>query len=69
MKLDRFLLVLSLSAWADPLTGKKLPLPRGAREALNSADVVADHPRRAWGPDGGSAVAGTRRTYYPGISD
>jgi cytochrome c oxidase cbb3-type subunit 2 len=61
--------VLSLSAWTDPLTGKKLDLPRGAREALNSAAVVADHPRRAWAGDRASAVAGTRRTYYPGISD
>jgi cytochrome c oxidase cbb3-type subunit 2 len=60
--------VLSLSAWADPLTGKKLELPRGAREALNSAAVVADHPRRAWAGDG-RAVADTKRTYYPGISD
>jgi cytochrome c oxidase cbb3-type subunit I/II len=61
--------VLSLSAWADPLTGKKLELPRGAREALNSAAVLADHPRRAWASDGRSAVADTKRTYYPGISD
>jgi cytochrome c oxidase cbb3-type subunit 2 len=61
--------VLSLSAWADPLTGKKLALPRGAREALNSPAVLADHPRRAWASDGGRAVADTKRTYYPGISD
>ena len=59
--------VLSLSAWVDPLTGTKLALPRAAREALNSPTVAADHPRRAWHPDGGSAVA--RRRYYPGISD
>ena len=61
--------VLSLSAWADPLTGKKLELPRSTREALNSAAVLADHPRRAWASDGASAVADTKRTYYPGISD
>jgi cytochrome c oxidase cbb3-type subunit 2 len=61
--------VLSLSAWADPLTGEKLALPRAAREALNSAAVVADHPRRAWSADGRGAVAGTRRRYYPGITD
>ena len=61
--------VLSLSAWADPLTGRKLDLPRGARDALNSAGVVADHPRRAWAPDAGAAVARSSRTYYPGISD
>ncbi len=58
--------VLSLSAWADPLTGEKLALPRAARDALNSAAVVADHPRRAWSPEGGRAVA---RRYYPGIAD
>jgi cytochrome c oxidase cbb3-type subunit 2 len=61
--------VLSLSAWADPLTGEKLALPRAAREALNSATVAADHPRRAWAESGGGAVAGKRRTYYPGIAD
>jgi len=61
--------VLSLSAWADPLTGEKLPLPRAAREALNSAAVIADHPRRAWAADGGSRVADRKRTYYPGIAD
>jgi cytochrome c oxidase cbb3-type subunit 2 len=61
--------VLSLSAWADPLTGEKLALPRAARDALNSAAVAADHPRRAWSPDGGAAVAGRRRPYYPGIAD
>jgi cytochrome c oxidase cbb3-type subunit 2 len=61
--------VLSLSAWADPLTGAKLPLPRAARDALNSAAVTADHPRRAWAPDGGEAVAAKRRRYHPGIAD
>jgi cytochrome c oxidase cbb3-type subunit 2 len=59
--------VLSLSAWADPLTGKKLPLPRQAREALNSATVAADHPRRAWTADAAPTTA--RRRYYPGIQD
>jgi cytochrome c oxidase cbb3-type subunit 2 len=61
--------VLSLSAWADPLTGEKLALPRAAREALNSAAVTADHPRRAWSADGGATVAGQPRRYYPGITD
>jgi cytochrome c oxidase cbb3-type subunit I/II len=59
--------VLSLSAWADPLTGRKLPLTRQVREALNSNDVPADHPRRAWSGDGTTATAGRR--YYPGIAD
>jgi cytochrome c oxidase cbb3-type subunit 2 len=61
--------VLSLSAWADPLTGEKLTLPRAAREALNSAAVVADHPRRAWAGDGSERVATKPRRYYPGITD
>ena len=61
--------VLSLSAWADPLTGEKLALPRAAREALNSAAVAADHPSRAWVVDGGESVAAKRRRYYPGIMD
>ena len=61
--------VLSLSAWADPLTGDKLPVSRAAREALNSPGVVADHPRAAWSVDGSLPVAGKRRTYYPGIAD
>jgi cytochrome c oxidase cbb3-type subunit I/II len=61
--------VLSLSAWADPLTGQKLALPRAAREALNSTSVAADHPRRAWAPDRQGAVAGASRVYYPGIAD
>jgi cytochrome c oxidase cbb3-type subunit 2 len=61
--------VMSLSAWADPLTGEKLALPRAAREALSSAAVAADHPRRAWSADGADTVAGKRRSYYPGIAD
>jgi cytochrome c oxidase cbb3-type subunit I/II len=61
--------VLSLSAWADPLTGEKLALPRAAREALNSAAVTADHPRRAWAADGTDSMASKRRRYYPGIAD
>ncbi len=59
--------VLSLSAWADPLTGEKLALPRAARDALSSAAVSADHPSRAWMPEGDRVTA--KRRYYPGISD
>ncbi|MBM4440480.1 MAG: cbb3-type cytochrome c oxidase subunit II [Candidatus Rokubacteria bacterium] len=59
--------VLSLSAWADPLTGEKLALPRAARETLNSTAVAADHPQRAWSPDGETTVV--RRRHYGGISD
>jgi len=61
--------VLSLSAWADPLTGEKLALPRAAREALNSAAVTADHPRRAFAPPGSDGIAAKQRRYYPGIMD
>ena len=61
--------VLSLSAWADPLTGKKLELPRAAREAITSPAVVADHPRRAWAPDEGPRVAEKPRRYRWGITD
>lgn len=62
--------VLSFSAWADPLTGKKLDLTPQAKAALNSRDVDADHPRAALDPDGStSATAGRGRRilYYPGV--
>jgi len=64
--------VLSLSAWKDPLTGELLDLPAGARAALNSPDVVADHPRFALDPARPGRVAGKNarpRTLYPGIRE
>jgi cytochrome c oxidase cbb3-type subunit 2 len=62
--------VLSLSAWADPLTGRKLELPSPARAALNSPGVVADHPRLAIDPARPHAVAaGERRRFWKGIRE
>jgi len=64
--------VLSLSAWADPLTGERLRLSPQARATLNAPDTVADRPRTAFDPArGASGVAGAvrRRPYYPGIRD
>jgi cytochrome c oxidase cbb3-type subunit 2 len=65
--------VLSLSAWNDPLTGQKLQLPAGVRQALNSPDVRAHHPRHAYDPQRGTAALaqadGTRRLFYPGIAE
>ena len=64
--------VLTLSAWADPLTGERLQLPAAARAALNSREVAADRPRAALDParPGASlADSGRRRRYYPGIEE
>jgi cytochrome c oxidase cbb3-type subunit I/II len=64
--------VLSLSAWKDPLTGDILNLPAAARAALNSPDVVADHPRFALDPARPDLLAGEKakpRTLYPGIRE
>jgi cytochrome c oxidase cbb3-type subunit I/II len=64
--------VLALSAWKDPLTGEPLDLPAAARAALNSPEVVADHPRFALDPAWPERVAGERarsRTLYPGIRE
>jgi cytochrome c oxidase cbb3-type subunit 2 len=64
--------VLSLSAWADPLTGERLRLSPETRAALNGADVAADRPRTAFDPvrqATGMVGAVRRRPYYPGIRD
>jgi len=64
--------VLSLSAWKDPLTGEILDLPAEARAALNSPEIVADHPRFALDPARPGRVAGKNarpRTLYPGIRE
>jgi cytochrome c oxidase cbb3-type subunit 2 len=66
--------VLSFSAWADPLTGRKLRLPPQARAALNSGAVRAHHPRLAFDPepqarDLARVDGGKRRVYYPGIAE
>ncbi len=64
--------VLSLSAWKDPLTGETLDLPAAVRAALDSPDIVADHPRFALDPARPDPVATERaksRTLYPGIRE
>jgi cytochrome c oxidase cbb3-type subunit I/II len=65
--------VLSLSAWSDPLTGEKLKLSANVREALNSPEVPAHHPRHAYDPQRGTTALaqanGRRRMYYPGIAE
>jgi cytochrome c oxidase cbb3-type subunit I/II len=64
--------VLSLSAWADPLTGDRLRLSPETRATLNAPDTVADRPRTAFDPARGpSGVVGAvrRRPYYPGIRE
>ena len=64
--------VLSLSAWKDPLTGELLNLPAAARAALNSPEVVADHPRFALDPARPESLAKEKarpRTLYPGIRE
>jgi cytochrome c oxidase cbb3-type subunit 2 len=64
--------VLSLSAWADPLTGEKLRLAPAARAALNAAP--AGHPRAALDPlrlERGLAEGevAKRKHLYPGIQE
>jgi cytochrome c oxidase cbb3-type subunit I/II len=61
--------VLSLSAWMDPLTGQRLELPAGARAALNSREVDADHPRLAVDPVEPTRTAQPGRRLYPGIRE
>jgi cytochrome c oxidase cbb3-type subunit 2 len=64
--------VLSLSAWADPLTGEPLRLSPDARAALNAPETVANHPRTAFDPArpaAGVVGAVRRRPPYPGIRD
>ncbi|MEX2146520.1 MAG: cbb3-type cytochrome c oxidase subunit II [Candidatus Rokuibacteriota bacterium] len=66
--------VLSLSAWADPLTGERLRLSPAARAALNGPEVKAASPRAPFDPAGaatGVAEAGGRasRRYYPGVQE
>ena len=64
--------VLSLSAWADPLSGERLRLSPETRARLNAPDTVADRPRTAFDPArpaAGVAGAVRRRPYYPGIRD
>jgi len=62
--------VLSFSAWTDPLTGERLRLSLAVRAALESPEVRAHSPARAFDPDAPSAAtAGRPRRYYPGVSE
>jgi cytochrome c oxidase cbb3-type subunit 2 len=64
--------VLSLSAYKDPLTGEPLRLPAATRAALESPEVVADHPHLAFDPARPDRVAqgpDRRRVLYPGIRE
>jgi len=65
--------VLSLSAWIDPHTGKRLEIPAGPRASLNSSAVDAGHPSLAVDPADPAHVAadsrGKGRKLYPGIRE
>ena len=63
--------VLSLSAWADPLTGERLRLSPETRATLNAPETLADRPRTALDPEGRTGVVGAvrRRPFYPGIRE
>jgi cytochrome c oxidase cbb3-type subunit 2 len=61
--------VLSLSAWMDPLTGRRLELPPGARAALNARETDAGHPRLAIDPAEPTRIAEPGRRLYPGIRE
>ena len=52
--------VLSLSAFADPLTGQPLKISAQDRAALNDPNVKAPSSRLAYAPKGHDDVAGTR---------
>jgi cytochrome c oxidase cbb3-type subunit 2 len=59
--------VLSLSAWMDPLTGKRLEVPPATRALLNGRELEADHPRLAVDPAEPTRTAQPGRRLYPGI--
>jgi cytochrome c oxidase cbb3-type subunit 2 len=65
--------VLSLSAWADPLTGERLKLTPDTRALLNTPAVDASHPQLALDPADPRRLAGADgrkpRVYYPGIRE
>jgi cytochrome c oxidase cbb3-type subunit 2 len=52
--------VLSLSAFADPLTGQPLKISNQDRAALNDLNLKAHSSRLAYTPQGGSELAGAR---------
>ncbi len=61
--------VLSLSAWMDPLTGKRLEVPAATRALLNGREIEADHPRLAVDPAEPTRTAQPGRRLYPGIRE
>jgi cytochrome c oxidase cbb3-type subunit I/II len=61
--------VLSLSAWMDPLTGKRLEVAPGTRALLNGREIEADHPRLAVDPVEPTRTAQPGRRLYPGIRE
>jgi cytochrome c oxidase cbb3-type subunit 2 len=65
--------VLSLSAWRDPLTGRPLTVPPGARAALDAPETAADRPETALDPSRlGRAAAerpGKPRVHYRGVRE
>jgi cytochrome c oxidase cbb3-type subunit I/II len=61
--------VLSLSAWMDPLTGKRLEVAPGTRALLNGREIEADHPRLAVDPAEPTRTAQPGRRLYPGIRE
>jgi len=61
--------VLSLSAWMDPLTGKRLEVAPATRALLNGREIEADHPRLAVDPVEPTRTAQPGRRLYPGIRE
>ena len=61
--------VLSLSAWMDPLTGKRLEVAPATRALLNGREIEADHPRLAVDPAEPTRTAQPGRRLYPGIRE
>lgn len=61
--------VLSLSAWVDPLTGKRLEVAPQTRARLNGPEIEADHPRLAVDPNEPTRTAQPGRRLYPGIRE
>jgi len=63
--------VLSLSAWADPLTGEKLALLPETKATLDAPGAAGDSPRLAVDPArvGGARAAADGRRGYRGIRE
>jgi cytochrome c oxidase cbb3-type subunit 2 len=61
--------VLSLSAWMDPLTGKRLEVAPATRALLNGREIEADHPRLAVDPVEPTRTAQPGRRLHPGIRE